>query len=193
MRVAAFTLFALLLPAAAARGALTLNIESIEFRPGESGFIEVFFTETAPAENERLVAYAVGLEIQGAPGITFGPSPLLREPVDHPFVFAPGTPIDDTGSGPTRIRSSSAILTEPVDINDNEGVLRVPITIAPDASFGRRVISFNLTGGLTEFSDDVGNAIPFVAVSGFIDYIPEPSALCTTGLLGLAALARRRR
>ncbi|HZN66505.1 MAG TPA: hypothetical protein VFB66_14545, partial [Tepidisphaeraceae bacterium] len=110
----------------------------------------------------------------------------------HPFVFAPGTPIDDTGSTATRIRSSAAILTEPVDINDNEAVLRVPITVPPGA-FGLVRIVFNLTGGLTEFSDDVGNVIPFVPVNGTITICPEPSAACLVAPIGMLALARRRR
>ena len=96
---------ALLLPTASARAALTLNVESIQLRPGDFGFVEVFFTELPPAANENLVAYAVALDIVGPPGLTFGPAPLLREPAAHTFVFAPGTPIDDTGSGPTRIRA----------------------------------------------------------------------------------------
>ena len=185
-------LCALLLPAGAARGALTLSFEG-ELCPGETGFIEVFFTEIGPAENEGLVAYAVGLDLVAPRGVTFGPAPLLREPTEHPFVFAPGTPIDDTGSTATRICSSAAILTEPVNIDDDEGVLRVPVTVAPDALFGNLVIVFNLTGGLTEFSDDVGNAIPFVPVQGRITICPEPSAACLAALIGLLALARRRR
>ena len=193
LRNAVLALWALLLPAAAARGALTLNVESVQLAPGETGFIEVFFTEVPPAENERLVAYAVGLDVPSIPGVVFGPAPLLLEPVTHPFVFAPGTPIDDTGSGPNRIRSSAAILTEPVDIRDGAGVLRVPITFESDAGYGRWPIVFNLTGGLTEFSDDVGNVIPFVPVNGMITYVPEPSATFLAAACGMDVLARRRR
>ena len=182
----------LLLPTAAARGALTLNVRVEPLCPGETSFLEVFFTEIGPTENEELVAYSVGLDLIGGSGITFGPAPLLREPVDHPFVFAPGTPIDDTGSGPTRIRSSAAILTAPVDITNNAGVLRVPIT-ARDNLIGVGVIAFNLTGGLTEFSDDIGNVIEFVPVSGRITFCPEPSAACLMGLGAVAAPAWRRR
>jgi len=196
LRNAVLALWALLLPAAAARGALTLNVESVQLAPGETGFIEVFFTELPPAQRERLVAYSVGLDLISQGGITFGPGPLLGEPTAHPFVFAPGTPIDDTGSGPTRIRAASAILTEPVNITDNMGLLRVPVTVARGAPQQRGAVAFVLTGGLTEFSDDVGNTIEFVPVNGAIETggeVPEPSATLLAAACGLAALARRRR
>jgi hypothetical protein len=192
LRDTLLALCALLLSAASARAALTLNVESIVLAPGETGFVEIFFNELPPAANENLVAYSVGLDLIGPPGVTFGPAPLLREPTEHTFVFAPGTPIDDTGSGPTRIRSSAAILTAPENIVDGEGVLRVPITMARDAPPGIRQIVFNLTGGLTEFSDDIGNVIEFVPVNGRIG-IPEPSGACLAASVGLLALARRRR
>lgn len=193
LRNTLLALCALLLPAISARAALTLKVEDITLAPGETKFVEVFFTETAPAQNENLVAYAVGIDLVGPPGVTFGPAPVLREPTAHPFVFAPGTPIDDTGSGATRIRSSSAILTAPENITDNEGVLRFPVTMAPDATGATRYMNLVLTGGLTEFSDDIGNVIEFIPINGTIRYLPEPSAACPAGMLALAALARRRR
>jgi len=176
-----------------ASAALQLNIESIELRPGDTGFIEVFFRETAPAANENLVAYAVGLDLPANPrGVSFAPAPLLRETTAHPFVFAPGTPIDDTGSSASRIRSSAAILTAPENIVDNEGVLRVPISVAQGAAPGVIPIVFNLTGGLTEFSDDIGNVIEFVPVNGAVTIVPEPAALGLLGIGGVLFLRRRR-
>jgi hypothetical protein len=178
-----------------ASAALTLNIERIELRPGDTGFIEVFFTESAPAANENLVAYAVGLDLPTNPGnaVSFGPAPLLRETTAHPFVFAPGTPIDDTGSNASRIRSSAAILTAPENIVDNEGVLRVPVTAAMSAVPGSVIpVVFNLTGGLTEFSDDIGGVIEFVPVNGQVTIVPEPAALGLLGIGGVLFLRRRR-
>jgi len=190
-------LFALV--ATPAWAALTLNVESIELAPGETGFVEVFVTELPPAQNENLFAYAIALNLPQESPIHFGPGPLVRETTHHPFVFPAGTAIEDRGSDEFRIRAAAFLdfNTAPQNITDDEGFLRVPVTWRRDYSGPcvRVPITFEMTGGLTEMSDDIGNVIEFVPVSGSVGGLcPEPSSLLLA-LIGtpLFALRRRRR
>ena len=196
MRLVGIVSVAIILFATSAQGALTLHMEGDPiFRPGEVEYIEIFVTELPPAQDERLVAYAIGLNLAEGSPLIFGPAPLLNEPVDHPFVFPPGTPIDDTGSTANRIRSLASIVTAPVNIGDGAGLLRVPVSLRPGYNgpwFTSVGLTFELSGGLTEFSDDIGQVIPFTPVPWSWIIIPEPSAAAIAAG-GLWLLARRRR
>ena len=173
-----------------ASAALTLTIPRVDVRPGDSGALEVFFTETGGTPDENLVAYSVGLNMGGQPGVSFIPPPVA--PTGRPFVFPAGTPVDDTGSNASRVRSLSALPSGDADITNGAGVLRIPFTVAQGAALGERPVTFELQGGLTEFSDDIGGIIEFTPVNGAINVIPEPAALGLLGIGGVLFLRRRR-
>jgi hypothetical protein len=196
MRFACILPVAITVLATSAQGAVTLNIESTNFLPGQVAYIEVYATELPPAQNENLVAYSIGLNLpQGGP-IIFGPGPRALAPVNHPFVFPAGTPIQDHGSTGYQIRASAALPTGVENITDNEGFLRVPVSYVPgyNGPCVLAMVSFELRNGLTEMSDDIGNVIEFVPVPGVLNPLcPEPSsALVLLFGTGLLALRRRR-
>jgi hypothetical protein len=189
-----------------ASAALTLRIDdgsadgtpTIDLRPGESGFIEVFAEETAPVETEVLLAYSVGLNLPAGSGVTFDPTPRTGAAVSrtqrHTFIFDPtnNASYTDTGSSASAIR----LLIDadaPEDVANGDGFLRVPIQISGTAVPGQYALTFQLTGGgATELSDDIGGAIPFTPVNAMVNVIPEPAALGLLGFAGLLALRRRR-
>ena len=198
--------------APSAFGVLTLNIDTKAVRPGESGAIEVFFTELPPAVNERLALYALGVNLQGAPGVTFGQSDaegnvsFVEVPTEHPWVFSgiPGSPrptLEDLGtSTASQVRAFGELPTRiqvGVDItNEKGGVLRIPFSVAPGAALGLRQIVIEQTEvGATDFVDDAGELIPFIAnplpTQGIL-VVPEPAALSLLGIGGVLFLRRRR-
>jgi hypothetical protein len=195
MRDLSLLVVVICLVASPARAALTLNIESPRVRRGEVRFIEVFANEFAPAQDERLVAYSIGLTLPEGSPLMFGPGPIINVPVNHPFVFPAGTPIEDLGSNSRQVRALASVQTGTENVTDNEGFLRVPISIRPDYEGPAclLVVNFELTGGLTEMSDDIGNVIEFVPVNG-VFICPEPSsAMMILFGMGLVALRRRQR
>lgn len=199
MRFASILSVTITVLATSAQGALTLNVESLELAPGESGFLEVYATELPPAQNEFLVAYAIALNLpQGSP-IHFGPGPLLLETTDHPFVFPGNTTIEDRGSDEYQIRAWVFLDLEVPQqhIDDNEGFLRVPVSFRSDYTGPclRVPITFQLGRDMTELGDDVGALIDFVPVNGMVGGLlcPEPSsAMAVLFGSGLLALRRRR-
>jgi hypothetical protein len=199
------TVFACLFAPSIASAALTLNVPEVgSFRPGQTGFIDVFFTETGPATNERLAVYAIGLDLLNGSGVTFGPAPFVRMPGEEGtpgrrWVFAdvPGATLEDLGSGPDRIRAFASLpisVLDGVDITPNNSlVLRVPYTISPTAGLGVRDLVINtVEAGATDFVDEVGELIPFVPDNGKIEFIPEPGAVGLLGGGGVFLLLRRR-
>jgi len=194
MRLLSSLFVVVCLVASPARAALTLNIEAPRVRPGEIGFIEVFATEFPPAQEERLVAYSIGLRLPEGSPLMFGPGPIVNVPTRHPFVFPAGTPIEDLGSNARQVRALASIPVGSENITDNEGFLRVPISIRPDYTgpiCTVYLVLFELSGGATELSDDIGNVIEFVPMNG-VFVCPEPSATGVTVLLmGVWAQWRR--
>jgi hypothetical protein len=187
-----------------ATAAFTLRIDDpqdpipgniILLRPGETKFLEVYADETGAPEMENLIAYSIGLNLPPGRGVTFGPGPLVGEEVNrtvrHPFAITSSAMFTDTGSSPLAIRVIvDAASVE--DVTNNEGLLRFPITAAPTGTVGTEIpLTFQLTGGgATEFSDDIGNIIPFTAENALINW-PEPAGLGLVGFAGLLLLRRR--
>jgi hypothetical protein len=176
--------WALMVPCAVARGGLFLNVESVQLAPGESGAVEVYFTELpqTPAPDEQLVGYFVTLALPGGPaGPRFGVPTL---PVDHPFVL-PGARLSGALEGETRVSGVVGFPSTPVlpqDIEDGEGVLRVPVSVPLDTPPGAYPITVVRVGGYgTEFHDRDSRTIAFLPMDGYV-YVPEPSS---TGYLAL--------
>jgi hypothetical protein len=184
-----------------ARGALVLNIDTggggVCLAPGEVKYLEVYFDEVPPAEDERLILYAIGLRIPTNTGLIFGPGSLVGKTVEHPFVLPEDSTVDVLRATEHEI---GAFVEQPlsllngVDIRDGAGVLRFPVMLRPGAVFGPAVVTFDLAPGRTEFANEVGELIPFVPTTGSFTICPDPSfAGVVLFGAGLAALRRNRR
>jgi MYXO-CTERM domain-containing protein len=84
-------------------------------------------------------------------------------------------------------------LTEGFDINDGEGVLRFPVSVPAGGVTGFGAIVVELGPAKTEFVDDRGELIPFVAESGSFTICPEPSSAALYLLAATLPAFRRRR
>ena len=180
---------------ACARGALVLNMDGLRGCDPGLQMLELYFDELPPAQDERLAAYTIRLRTLG-PTLRFGPSELVGEPVEHPFVFPAGTGVDVlTASDSELFVLATLPVTVPrgVNIPDNGGVLRFPVEVSPSGVGLAGVVIDVSSTVATEFADDEGQLIPFVPVNGQVYFCPEPSSAVVV-LLGvwLGALRRRR-
>jgi hypothetical protein len=182
-----------------ASAALTLTVPEVSARPGDSGVLEIFFTETGTPTDENLSVYSLGIDLLNANGVSFGPAPRVNVPTDRRFVFADvaGATLEDLGSDADSIRSFASLplsVLEGVNIGpNNPGVLRIPFTVPVGTAPGLRPVVINTTEiAATDFVDEVGELILFTPDNGFIDVVPEPTALGLLGIGGVLFLRRRR-
>ena len=190
---------ALVLLPVTARGALTLRMEDVQLRPGETAFVEAYFTETPPTVNERLVLYQVNLGISGDGGVRFGLAEQVGRTVDHPFVLR----VDPRWvSIEPRVtdRSLIAFAETPTvdhtgfDIREGDGALRFAVTAAPGTPAGQASLVFDLNAASrdeTVLVNDAGDVIPVTLQNGTITIVPEPASAGAV-LLGASLVMLRR-
>lgn len=190
---------ALALAPSAASAALILNVETITLPASPqadfTGNIEVFFTEQAPAEDENLTAFNIKLDLtQGGTNIAFVPPAVV--PTDHPFVFqGVSATVTDFGSDATTVLFGADVANASAqNIDDTEGVLRIPVRIPAGTPEGFYPIVVDEAN--TVFTNPATDTILFAIQNGGVQVgpIPEPT---TFGLVtlggGLLALRRRRK
>ena len=189
---------ALVLAPSAASAALILNVETITLpaSPAQdfNGTIEVFFSETGVSEDEDLTAFNIALDLNsGGTGVAFVPPPVV--PTDHQFVFSTvaGAVLNDVGSTTTRVQAFSDIPNASAqNIDDSEGVLRIPVRIPATTPEGTYPIIIDEVN--TQFTNPATQTILFaVQNGGVVIGIPEPTTLGLVALGGGLLTLRRRR
>ena len=186
---------ALAIGPSAASAALILNVEDIVVPTNPPAEVvrevEVFFTESAPAENENLFGYNIRINLDNkGTGIALVPPGM--QPTAHPWVLPAGSSFTDFNSNAATIRVA-ADANAAQNIDNNEGVVKFSVRVpagTPDGEYPLTVVESE-----TSFANDQGNAILFPINSGAVFVgIPEPT---TFGLValggGLLALRRRRK
>ncbi len=146
------------------------------------GFLDVYFQVTG--SNPGVAGYQLRLDLTPArSGVTLG-KPVATDgsaPI-RPALF-PTAPTD-LGSTASRIQVTDFLASGDKQINDGDGLVRVPFEVAPNTS-GDFWLNINM--GDTLLSDAGGNPIPFGALHGLISVtaVPEPASWAL--LLGLLA------
>ena len=168
------TALAVVLDPPAASAALKLTVESVTLDESpKSTFIqpiEVFFQETAPVVNENLASYSVRAVLgNGGTGVAFVPPGAT--PTGHPWVFPAGTTFTDFQSSATVVQVA-ADADAGVNVDNNEGVLRIAVRIPAGTPAGTYPITIDTTGdaGLspTTFVNTSANPIGFTVQNGGI-------------------------
>jgi hypothetical protein len=197
MRFPLLVLALALLPLTAG-GALTLRVEDVTVCPGQTTFAEVYFEETAPAQNERLNVYAIRLGIAGDGGVRFGPAAGVGQTENHPFVLTSRSATVEAVE--VTDRSLFAFVHDPlvingVDVTDGAGALRFPVTVLPGTPAGQASLVFDLDlppdAVPTDFTNEIGDVIPVTLQNGTVTICPEPTS--TASALFAAALVTLRR
>jgi hypothetical protein len=146
---------------------LVLNVADVRLSPTPTAVtrpVEVFFTESAPAENEQLRAYhlRINLDNKGT-GITLVPPGTA--PTAHPWVLPAGSSFTDFNSTTATVRIA-ADTTTPQNIDHNEGVLRFSVRIPADTAPG--VYPLSIVGSETGFANGNGQELLFPVRDGAV-------------------------
>lgn len=185
-----------------AEAALTLNVDDITLQSPATdftGFLEVYFTETTPSADENLASINFRADLTGTTspsgtGVRFGVPPTTAngglKPTVHTWVFpstvaftpAPATDFDT-------IRAAANLDEGGTNIDNNEGVARIPIVIPANTPAGEYIINVSTS----TFFDSNAEPIEFLSDVGTITIVPEPAAGVAAVVGGLLMLTRRRR
>lgn len=176
-------------------------------------YVDVYFDESAPIQNEKMNAILLYLYMSGAgtggSGVHIGPFDAAASTPSgnpHPFAF-PGQQLVDLGSSDTVFAAnaqSSNNTTGVADVVPGMGVARIPIVIPAGTPLGTYAIKIDDKDpgelGFTSFgsADEAtfpGANIPFTSQDGVLTVTaaPEPAALGLFSVAGIGCLLRRRR
>jgi len=200
-------------PASAAIKLIVDNASVQQSSSAQTMYVDVYFNETAPIQNEKMNAALLYLYMDGAgtggSGVHIGPFDAAASTPGagsaHPFVF-PGQQLVDLGSDTVfAAQAQSANNTTAVaDVVSGTGVARVPIVIPANTPVGTYALKIDDKDpgelGFTSFgsADETtfpGANIPFTSQDGVITVTaaPEPAALGLFAVAGIGCLVRRRR
>ena len=160
------------------------------------GFVDVFLKVTGGAVPD-LAAWQAAVDLQtAAAGLVFT-SPFAQPAAEsHPAVIAENFMPNFTGDGgPHRASAMAYLNSGAAQINDGDGLFRVPFRVDPGVvgAFTVTIDPDPFTGSV--LSDANFGAIPFTAVSGTISVndVPEPASLSALIIAALTLAVRRRR
>lgn len=157
-------------PAAAAAPRLTLHASDVSLSApptsNVTGFIDVYFTETS-ALNEHLWAYSMRMNMTGASsrGVHFTGRSVLPVAPHTPVITNPA-PVDYGSTFGTILSAADTAFGAEQDINNNEGLLRVPFVIPAGTPAGTYNIVLDPID--TVFVDNRGAVIPVAIDNGQI-------------------------
>ena len=157
-------------------------------------YFDLFFTETAPTENEGLFAYDLSLLLRRPPGTTGGARLTGAErPADNFVLDVPsGATFTVAESGADDLLINISSNNDLADINTGDKAARIFYEVDPGVNGRNYTITFDPSA--TVFGSGDPNRELVIAVNlGDGVQLPDPAGLSLLAWAGVLGLRRRRR